>query len=974
MPPPGWPQLLSGAPWFQGEGSYPIPAYSEFMPPPRLGRTPYGAEDPSPFVEGDPRGWHITECEEALEFGRGLGVIAGQIVGALARLGQGKSSHGIAKAKLVDNPYWPTQLAERAGELRHERFVTFMPLAFSRTQDDKGRIRWTLFGGSEQGPSRALWRSFAEPGGGRRVDAALGWMRRLLQTAYRERAEDVADLHRAGFRILPDGDGEALRPDWREDRLPAWTAPYLWEPGRSLAGVRYLLTFRPFGRLPEPVRRAYLAGGLHLLPSPGSLLFWGIEPYARLGRELPLAEQVPALNLVARHEGAHGLRVPQSGWLHEPRPGRPKPGGQHGPILDTFRRTHRTARTPRDAPHEEAVSPREDKLAHALFSTDPKDLGLYDKPLARNVQLWTEDYRPLLDGLRSGRPEIGRAAAALRDGGLFGYRFVYPAMRVGRHEVYWHRPLVAYLDPETGRPAVLPDAPLGYLTAYDVDRPDPSRPIELWPRLMARPAHVEAVGLFQGADDPRPHQTSLNVRKLLDARQLLGRPLPRPFARRLLTAPKRQTLDGWLDSLPGRADDPERAARLVGELRALLEPAPRATHPVRDLPESLTFGRTSRRGFEVAYWKAIAAITKGRFPNRNNADCVLTPATRAALRHHHRDLGRLGDFLLAHYANAISAAGMQGKAVAGDLPFRWRTEFDYTWSGGWLDNQGATPHERDLIVVIPGRDRTRAIVMADHYDTAYREDVYRKKGGRGEGPHIAAPGSDDNTSATATLMMATTPLLALSRAGRLGCDVWLVHLTGEEFPADSLGARHLASRLVEGGLAMRRADGRWLDLSGTRVAGIYVLDMVGYNNPRNRDVFQIAPGGSREALTLAEHAHRANEAWNASTDSWNRRSSRRDAGRGRGRAEAVPEIARHPQLVGEVRPHDDSRSTLFNTDGQIFSDAGLPVVLFMEDYDIDRSGYHDSRDTLARVELAYASALAAIAIESVALAANATAP
>ena len=71
-------------------------------------------------------------------------------------------------------------------------------------------------------------------------------------------------------------------------------------------------------------------------------------------------------------------------------------------------------------------------------------------------------------------------------------------------------------------------------------------------------------------------------------------------------------------------------------------------------------------------------------------------------------------------------------------------------------------------------------------------------------------------------------------------------------------------------------------------------------------------------------------------------------------------------MIGEVRPHEDSRSTLYNSDGQVFSDAGIPVVLFMEDYDIDRSGYHDSKDTMSGIDLAYGSALAAIAIESVA--------
>ena len=45
MPTAGWKQLLAGWPWFEGEGSYPIAAYSEFMPPPRLSRRPYGTID-----------------------------------------------------------------------------------------------------------------------------------------------------------------------------------------------------------------------------------------------------------------------------------------------------------------------------------------------------------------------------------------------------------------------------------------------------------------------------------------------------------------------------------------------------------------------------------------------------------------------------------------------------------------------------------------------------------------------------------------------------------------------------------------------------------------------------------------------------------------------------------------------------------------------------------------------------------------
>ena len=63
----GWQNLLLGYPWFEGKGNYPITAYSEFMPPPRVGQKPYGSIDHGLYREDDPFGWHITEYEEALE-------------------------------------------------------------------------------------------------------------------------------------------------------------------------------------------------------------------------------------------------------------------------------------------------------------------------------------------------------------------------------------------------------------------------------------------------------------------------------------------------------------------------------------------------------------------------------------------------------------------------------------------------------------------------------------------------------------------------------------------------------------------------------------------------------------------------------------------------------------------------------------------------------------------------------------------
>jgi len=131
--------LLSDAPWYVGEGKYPIAAYSEFMPPPRLGRKPCGRIDSLLFSEDEPWGWHVTEYEEAFELQPGLRHLAAKLVSALHHLGHGEPAHGISRNKLADNPYWPKELQE-SGARGQERYVVLLPLALSRTQDDKGRV------------------------------------------------------------------------------------------------------------------------------------------------------------------------------------------------------------------------------------------------------------------------------------------------------------------------------------------------------------------------------------------------------------------------------------------------------------------------------------------------------------------------------------------------------------------------------------------------------------------------------------------------------------------------------------------------------------------------------------------------------------------------------------------------------------------------------------------------------------------
>lgn len=146
------------------------------------------------------------------------------------------------------------------------------------------------------------------------------------------------------------------------------------------------------------------------------------------------------------------------------------------------------------------------------------------------------------------------------------------------------------------------------------------------------------------------------------------------------------------------------------------------------------------------------------------------------------------------------------------------------------------------------------------------------------------------------------------------------------------------------------------------------MDMIAHNRDNGQDIFQISPGKSSESLRMAYHAHVANMIWNEKTREWNRRPDRLGSGRGVRSSDAVtiPKIAQHPRLNGQVRTYDDPQSSLYNTDCQILSDVGIPVVLFMENYDIDRSGYHDTKDTMANIDLDYGAGVSAIAIETVA--------
>lgn len=226
--------------------------------------------------------------------------------------------------------------------------------------------------------------------------------------------------------------------------------------------------------------------------------------------------------------------------------------------------------------------------------------------------------------------------------------------------------------------------------------------------------------------------------------------------------------------------------------------------------------------------------------------------------------------------------------------------------------------QANLVARIPGSlpaDRNRPVLLADHIDTAFSEDIFQASGER-----QTTPGADDNVTATAALLGAAGIAAGLAREGRLLHDVWLVHFTGEEFPADCLGARHFVSRLLE----ERR-----------EIGGLVLMDMIGYRKPGD-PIFQVNAGHGDASVRLASVM-----------------------------LAVASKVA--PDLQPAFRSRFDGKSYLYNTDGIIFSDAGYPVVLLDEHINalhIEHPHYHQSSDVPANVDFAYATALARVAIET----------
>ena len=228
--------------------------------------------------------------------------------------------------------------------------------------------------------------------------------------------------------------------------------------------------------------------------------------------------------------------------------------------------------------------------------------------------------------------------------------------------------------------------------------------------------------------------------------------------------------------------------------------------------------------------------------------------------------------------------------------------------------------QSNLIAIIQGTERGPPVVMADHIDAACEEDTFDQTRRR-----VTTHGADDNATATAALLAAATVL----RDAHPRHDIWLVHLTGEEFPSDDLGARHFLSELMRA-----RQDLR----------AVVIADFVGWHHP-GTPRFQVSPTsvpGSERMAALA--------------------------------LDAARKLA--PELSAIYVARNRSRNSVFQTDLQEFEFYGIPGILFNEDMDYadptsENPQNHQSTDVVAHVDLPFAVTVAKVAIETTLRLANA---
>ena len=410
-----WSRLLADDDWCRGRGRFPLPAYSEYLPPPYLFPKPYGDARPPLGAPGR----RLRLADHRIRGRTGTGARAWKSSPAmrctqLVRLGRGQPTPHISRSKLRNNPYWPASLAARAGQ-SHPR--TLRAAAVRRPCRAPRTTRAACAGrcsaAASRGRARPFWRSFFTAPG---VEAPLEEAHLLPGGAA------VSLLRRPRAPGPRSGEGRPARAARRQGRplSPLRRRPAaLVGRGRSstasATASTACATCSPSGRSSScrpRSRTPTCEGELHLLPFPGSLVFWGVAGYRSLQKAVALRHADPAAADVRPAARSGGPAHPAVRLAA--REGRAGEDGR-GPDRPLFVRTHRWQKVLR---HQDEVSlvTMGDRVTRVLFSTDPDDIQLYNKPMARNAQIWSRDFRLVLDGPRHRQRRDRASRGAARQG------------------------------------------------------------------------------------------------------------------------------------------------------------------------------------------------------------------------------------------------------------------------------------------------------------------------------------------------------------------------------------------------------------------------------------------------------------------------------------------------------------------------------------------------------------------------------
>ncbi|CAF1170188.1 unnamed protein product [Rotaria sordida] len=238
--------------------------------------------------------------------------------------------------------------------------------------------------------------------------------------------------------------------------------------------------------------------------------------------------------------------------------------------------------------------------------------------------------------------------------------------------------------------------------------------------------------------------------------------------------------------------------------------------------------------------------------------------------------------------------------------------------------------QANLIAYIPASGSYKChepVVFIDHIDTAFEGDTFANTGKR-----RSTPGADDNVSGLMALLQSAS---ILKKTQENACrDIWLVHLTGEEYPAASLGITHFLQQLF---------------IKKQPIHTAVIVDMIGHRVNRSDPIVQVNAGDTTKSLLMAELALNY----------------------------VYPRIKNDlilQNLQPVLRRWSDPFAYLYNTDGVRFVEYGFTCLLFNEHINyhenFDRDGYHDTLDTVDFIDFEYGQTVSQYAIATVAMLAH----